>query len=257
MKNNRFVFMAVAIVCFCSCGNTQSKSDEGQQQATDSLAEAERASFRSLDLDGYNLIGHVKECTMKSYDKTGKKNDNFRNLIFTKEGLIEMDEAPYRGKLSFEYGESGKFLEGKDLATEGMRVILKRDSDGRIQSIQRKAATGAESDTQYELKYSYDKEGRLKGIECVYWEASEDIAFTYNKGNAFVATEKSSFSDYEVDAVITKTYTYTELDPYGNWLTREVAAAEEKSVTEMGEETATTTRKNLPVVMEKREIQYW
>ena len=234
MKNNRFVFMAVAIVCFCSCGNTQSKSDEGQQQATDSLAEAERASFRSLDLDGYNLIGHVKECTMKSYDK-----------------------APYRGKLSFEYGESGKFLEGKDLATEGMRVILKRDSDGRIQSIQRKAATGAESDTQYELKYSYDKEGRLKGIECVYWEASEDIAFTYNKGNAFVATEKSSFSDYEVDAVITKTYTYTELDPYGNWLTREVAAAEEKSVTEMGEETATTTRKNLPVVMEKREIQYW
>ena len=91
----------------------------------------------------------------------------------------------------------------------------------------------------------------------VYWEASDYIAFTYNKVNALVATEKSSFSDYEVDAVTTKTYTYTELDLYGNWLTREVAAVEEKSVTEMGEETATTTQKNLPVVIEKREIQYW
>ena len=52
MKNNRFVFMAVAIVCFCSCGNTQSKSGEEQQQVADSLVEAERAAFRSLDLDG-------------------------------------------------------------------------------------------------------------------------------------------------------------------------------------------------------------
>ena len=146
-RNISLSFWLIILIASCG-GNTQSKSGEEQQQVADSLVEAERAAFRSLDLDGYNLMGHVKECTMKSYDKVGKECDDFRNLTFTKEGLIEIDDAPYRGKLYFEYGESGKFLGGKDLTTEGMRVILKRDRGGRIQSIQRKAATGAESDTQ-------------------------------------------------------------------------------------------------------------
>ncbi|WP_291529847.1 hypothetical protein [Bacteroides sp. UBA939] len=257
MKKVIIGFMAIAIVCLCGCKNTQSKGSDEQQKA-DSLAEVERASFRSSDLDCYNLKGHVKECVMKAYDKEGKENGDFRNLSFTKEGLIEKDETPYRGKLSFEYGKSGEFLAGKDLSSTDMKVTLKRDKNGRIQSVRRQAADGGDSDAQYELKYSYDKENRLKGIECSYWEASENITFSYaSKEDFFVATEKINTGDYEVEIVTTKSYNYVKLDSYGNWVMREVTATEDKSITEMGEEASTTTREKLPVVIEKREIVYW
>ena len=131
---------------------------------------------------------------------------------------------------------------------ETINAEIERNSNRQITAYK---AKNADNESKVEIKYIYDKNGRVSKANTMwYGEFVVTEKYIYD-GNGQVGQIERNIIDYDFPAKETTHYRYLDFDSAGNWTRREGLEMTYKILD--GEETVVSEN----IYVEKREIEYF
>lgn len=187
--------IAILYVCLCLVGYAVFKVFLGESE-NEAASLVEAKSNISPDLKLFDLQGDVKEC----WQSNGLGILDELTLVFDKEGKL-MDIRNRRPNRD-------------DIEGDGVHYGLARDNEGRIVQFHQLGRL----DLGDEINIHYSEDGAISKINGNYLVSPFEITYSYVDRKLINSVFETYFEDGD-HLKITYTFTFENVDEYGNWLT--------------------------------------
>ena len=189
------VIAGIALLYVCLAGYALFKSvfsiSEGEE-----LSLAETKSYISPDLKLFDLQGDVKECWQSS--SLGRMDEI--TLVFDRDGRL----TNIRNRRSYR----------DDIEGDGVHYGLARDNEGRIVQFHQVGVF----DLGDEINIHYNENGLVAKENGHYIVTPFEITYSYLNGKLINSVFETYYEDGD-HLKITYTFSFDNVDEYGNWLT--------------------------------------
>lgn len=189
------VIAGIVLLYVCLAGFALFKSVFSSSESEElSLAETKR--YISPDLKLFDLQGDVKECWQSS--SLGRMDEI--TLVFDREGKL----TNIRNRRSYR----------DDIEGDGVHYGLARDNEGRIVQFHQVGVF----DLGDEINIHYNENGLVAKENGYYIVTPFEITYNYLNGKLINSVFETYYEDGD-HLKITYTFSFENMDKYGNWLT--------------------------------------